>query len=70
MLGCQETVRKIADKFDISEYSVISVRDRFLKAVIMLKDDIIKRPKVILLKKLLSHTTGIDNRKDIYPSSM
>ena len=45
-LGCQETIRKIADRFNISEYSVLKCRNNFLDKLCEMKQDIIRWPKV------------------------
>ena len=45
-IGSQETMQKIAEKFELSEFSVISARVRFCQALLSKKEDLIKWPKV------------------------
>lgn len=45
-IGSQETVRKIAEKFELAECSVLSARERFCQALLAKKEDLIKWPKV------------------------
>ena len=45
-LGNQEPLRQIADKFNMSEYSLIKSRERVIAAALTLKNDVIKWPKV------------------------
>ena len=45
-LGSQETIRKVADKFAISESSVLKARDRFVDVLLTLQSSIIKWPQV------------------------
>ena len=39
-------MQKIAEKFELSEFSVISARVRFCQALLSKKEDLIKWPKV------------------------
>ena len=52
-MGCQETVRKIAEKFEISEFSVVKARKTFNAALLSRKEDLIKWPQVRVLLLLI-----------------
>ena len=45
-LGSQETIRKIAEKFELSESSVLACRERFCSTLTSRRDELIKWPKV------------------------
>jgi hypothetical protein len=47
-MGCQETIRKIGEKFELSDHSVIETKNRFFRALLAKKVDIIKWPQVCM----------------------
>ena len=50
-MGCEETIRRIVDKFNISEYKVLDCRNNFMFALNDQLQDYIKWPKALLKKK-------------------